>query len=107
MLKLVSTCGDVVARSSIADIRPVTHFLRSRCCGASFSRTGAAKTFSLGFTINSDGLILCADGTVDFWTIKVKSTVVIQFLNLFSKAHWSALPATGRGVDALKRLFGC
>lgn len=34
-------------------------------------RTGLAKTFSLGFTINSDGLILCADGTVDFWTIQV------------------------------------
>eukprot|EP00752_Nemacystus_decipiens_P004400 g4020.t2 len=34
------------------------------------TRTGSAKTFSLGFTINSDGLILCADGTVDFWTIQ-------------------------------------
>ncbi|CAN0063286.1 unnamed protein product [Pylaiella littoralis] len=34
------------------------------------TRTGTAKTFSLGFTINSDGLILCADGTVDFWTIQ-------------------------------------
>ncbi|CAM9178110.1 unnamed protein product, partial [Ectocarpus sp. 13 AM-2016] len=34
------------------------------------TRTGPAKTFSLGFTINSDGLILCADGTVDFWTIQ-------------------------------------
>lgn len=42
------------------------------------SRTGTAKTFSLGFTINSDGLILCADGTVDFWTIQVSESYLLR-----------------------------
>ncbi|CAM9122646.1 unnamed protein product [Ascophyllum nodosum] len=34
------------------------------------TRTGSAKTFSLDFTLDSNSLILCMDGTVDFWTIK-------------------------------------
>lgn len=38
-------------------------------------RTGFAKTLSLDFTLDSKGLILCADGFVDFWTIKVPGTV--------------------------------
>ncbi|CAM9222867.1 unnamed protein product [Choristocarpus tenellus] len=33
------------------------------------TRTGSAKTLSMAFTLDSCGLILCTDGTVDFWTI--------------------------------------
>lgn len=41
-------------------------------------RTGKAKTFSLGFTMSCDGLILCADGTVDFWTIQVQKLNIVK-----------------------------
>ncbi|CAM9100029.1 unnamed protein product [Discosporangium mesarthrocarpum] len=34
------------------------------------TRTGPEKTLSLGFTLDSNGLILCADGTIDFWSIQ-------------------------------------
>lgn len=72
VLKLSPWCGHIVGRPSTVDNRQCECFYH-----ALFSRTGVAKTLSLGFTINSDGLILCADGTVDFWTMKVKAATVV------------------------------